>query len=72
MQLAGKKILVVGLGTTGVATASFLMKRGAVVTATDSTPEAGLRPEALALREKGVRLELGGNRPNPSKPRTWW
>lgn len=63
MQLAGKKILVVGLGTTGVAMANFLVKRGAVVTATDSTPEAGLRPEALALREKGVRLELGGNRP---------
>ena len=63
MQLAGKKILVVGLGATGVATASFLVKRGAVVTATDSAPEAELRPEALALREKGVRLELGGNRP---------
>ena len=63
MQLAGKKILVVGLGATGVATASLLCKRGAVVTATDSDPEAGLRPEALALREKGVRLELGGNQP---------
>ncbi|MEN8782636.1 MAG: UDP-N-acetylmuramoyl-L-alanine--D-glutamate ligase [Desulfobacterales bacterium] len=63
MQLVGKKILVVGLGATGVATARFLAKRGAVVTATDSTTEAGLRPEALALREKGVRLELGGNRP---------
>ncbi|MGD9185297.1 MAG: UDP-N-acetylmuramoyl-L-alanine--D-glutamate ligase, partial [Desulfobacterales bacterium] len=63
MQLAGKKILVMGLGATGVATAIFLVKRGAVVTATDSAPEAELRPEALALREKGVRLELGGNRP---------
>lgn len=63
MQLAGRKILVVGLGATGVATATFLVKRGAVVTATDSAPEAELRPEALALREKGVRLELGGNRP---------
>jgi UDP-N-acetylmuramoylalanine--D-glutamate ligase len=65
MQLAGKKILVVGLGATGIATATFLVKRGAVVTATDSAPEAELRPEALALREKGVRLELGGNRPQP-------
>jgi UDP-N-acetylmuramoylalanine--D-glutamate ligase len=63
MQLAGKKILVVGLGATGVATATFLVKRGAVVTATDSAREAELNPEALALREKGVRLELGGNRP---------
>lgn len=63
MQLAGKKILVVGLGATGVATATFLVKRGAVVTATDSSPEAEMRPEALALREKGVRLELGGNQP---------
>jgi UDP-N-acetylmuramoylalanine--D-glutamate ligase len=63
MQLAGKKIVVVGLGATGVATAAFLVKRGAVVTATDSAPDAELRPEALALREKGVRLELGGSRP---------
>lgn len=63
MQLAGKKILVVGLGATGVATAAFLMKRGAVVTATDSAPEAELKPDALTLREKGVRLELGGSRP---------
>jgi UDP-N-acetylmuramoylalanine--D-glutamate ligase len=63
MQLADKRILVVGLGATGVATASFLVKRGAVVTATDSVSEGELRPAALALREKGVRLELGGNRP---------
>jgi UDP-N-acetylmuramoylalanine--D-glutamate ligase len=63
MQLAGKKILVVGLGATGVATALFLMKRGAVVTATDSAPEAELKPGALALREKGIRLELGETRP---------
>ncbi|MFZ0133070.1 MAG: UDP-N-acetylmuramoyl-L-alanine--D-glutamate ligase [Desulfobacterales bacterium] len=63
MQLSGKKIAVVGLGASGTAVAAFLARRGAVVTATDSAHEAHLSPTALALREKGIRLELGGNRP---------
>jgi UDP-N-acetylmuramoylalanine--D-glutamate ligase len=61
MRLAGKKITVAGLGATGVATAAFLAKRGAVVTATDAACEADLTAEALSLRAMGVRLELGTN-----------
>ncbi len=63
MQLTGKKIVVVGLGVTGVATAAFLKKRGAVVTATDSARENELGPAVTALREKGITLELGNNYP---------
>ena len=35
MNLANKKILVVGLGTTGLAVTRFLTKAGAAVTVTD-------------------------------------
>ncbi len=61
MELASKKIVVVGLGASGVATAQFLRNRGAVVTATDMAGEADMSPAALSLREKGVHLELGGH-----------
>ncbi len=62
MDLANKKIVVVGLGSSGVATARFLRNRGAVVTATDMAGETELGPAALLLRERNVRLELGGHR----------
>ena len=37
MELQGRKILVVGMARTGVATVKFLAPRGALVTATDTT-----------------------------------
>ena len=36
MELANKKVLVVGLGATGVSTARFAKSRGADVTVTDT------------------------------------
>ncbi len=63
MHLYGKKITVVGLGASGTAVAAFLARRKALVTATDSAREADLSPAALALRDTGVKLEPGGNRP---------
>jgi len=62
MDLAGKNIVVVGLGKSGVATALFLKNRGAVVTATDMAGETDVSREALSLREMGVLLELGEHR----------
>ena len=59
MDLENKKIVVVGLGSSGVATAQFIRSRGATVTATDMASESEMSPEALQLRELGVRLELG-------------
>jgi UDP-N-acetylmuramoylalanine--D-glutamate ligase len=58
---AGKHVVVVGLARSGVAAAAFLARRGASVTAVDRKPESEL-PEALALRELGVKLELGPHR----------
>ena len=62
MELAGKRVLVVGLGRTGVATAEFLLRRGARVTVSELRPEAELPVAAAALRSLGARVECGGDR----------
>jgi UDP-N-acetylmuramoylalanine--D-glutamate ligase len=54
--------VVVGLARSGIAAAEFLARRGATVVAVDRKPEHELPPEALRLRERGVRLELGPHR----------
>src|SRR5687767_13284937 len=63
MGMAGKPVVVVGLARSGVAAARFLAARGNAVVATDRKPAAELPEEALKLAEAGVRLELGGHRP---------
>src|SRR5580704_18766686 len=63
IELAGKKVLVVGLARTGIATALFCAERGARVTATEARPEAELAETAAKLRAAGVTLELGGHCP---------
>ena len=63
IELTGKKVLVVGLARTGIATALFCAERGARVTATEERPEAELSEAAAKLRAAGVTLELGGHRP---------
>ena len=63
MELAGKHILVVGLGRTGLATARFLKNRKAVVTVTDSAVAGRLAPQLKILRDLGVRSEIGRHRP---------
>ena len=55
-------MLVVGLARTGVATALFCARHGALVTATDEQPEAEIAETAAKLRAAGVTLELGGHR----------
>ena len=61
MELNNKRVLVVGLGKSGVASALFLKSRGAVVTVSDSKPEAELRSEILLLLEHGIAVETGGH-----------
>ncbi len=63
IDLAGKKVLVVGLARTGVATALFCAERGARVTATEVRTERELGETVEKLRAAGVTLELGGHRP---------
>jgi UDP-N-acetylmuramoylalanine--D-glutamate ligase len=62
-DLAGKRLLVVGLARTGVAVSLFAAAYGAKVTATDAKPESALGETAALLRAKGVKLELGGHPP---------
>jgi UDP-N-acetylmuramoylalanine--D-glutamate ligase len=63
IDLAGKKVLVVGLARTGIATALFCAERGARVTATEARREEEIEETAAKLRAAGVTLELGGHRP---------
>ena len=63
-ELRGKRVLVVGLARTGVATALFCAARGAHVTATDARPENEIGDVLAPLRSAGVKLELGGHREN--------
>jgi UDP-N-acetylmuramoylalanine--D-glutamate ligase len=60
-DLTGKRVLVVGLARTGVATSLFSAAYGATVIATDERPESELAETAAQLRAVGVKLELGGH-----------
>jgi UDP-N-acetylmuramoylalanine--D-glutamate ligase len=61
MELNNKRVLVVGLGKSGVASALFLKSRGARVTVSDSKPASELRNEILLLLEHGITVETGGH-----------
>jgi len=56
MDLKDKRVLVVGLGKSGVASALFLKAHGARVTVSDSKPEAELREEILLLLDQGITV----------------
>jgi UDP-N-acetylmuramoylalanine--D-glutamate ligase len=60
-DLQNKRVLVVGLGKSGVASALFLKSRGVRVTVSDSKSEAELRDEILLLLEHGITVETGGH-----------
>src|SRR5580700_1524732 len=62
MDLRGKRVLVVGLARTGVATSIFCAARGARVTATDARGETEIGETVAKLKEAGVTLELGSHR----------
>ncbi len=61
MDLNGKRVLVVGLGRSGVASAFFLKSRGARVTVSDAKSEDQLRKEIPALLDHGIAVETGGH-----------
>jgi len=57
------KVLVVGLGTSGLWTARWLAGQGADVIVTEKKRESELDPDILReLLELGVRLEVGGHK----------
>jgi UDP-N-acetylmuramoylalanine--D-glutamate ligase len=59
MDIKGKRVLVVGLGKSGVACALFLESRGARVTVSDAKSEEQLRNEIPALLDRGIIVETG-------------
>jgi len=62
-QLKDKKILVVGLGKTGVSLAKFLYENGAQVTVTDHKSKPELSTQLEQLGDLPVKLDLGGHSP---------
>lgn len=61
MELKGKKVLVVGLGKSGLAAALFLRRQGAQVTVSDVRSAEALAKEIPALMEEGIMVEAGGH-----------
>src|SRR5215469_3760222 len=59
MELKNKRVLVVGLGKSGVAAAFFLQDHGARVVVSDAKSEAQLEKEIPALLDRGISLETG-------------
>jgi UDP-N-acetylmuramoylalanine--D-glutamate ligase len=59
MELAGRKVLVIGAGRSGVAAARFLAARGAVVALNDRKAAEEWTEEARALKAEGVGLVPG-------------
>jgi UDP-N-acetylmuramoylalanine--D-glutamate ligase len=62
MELAGKKVVVVGAARSGIAAAAFARRHGAAVTLSDRTPAEHLPGLPPDLAASGVQLELGGHR----------
>ena len=61
LELKDKKVLVVGLGKSGLAAALFLRRRGARVTVSDVRSAEALAKEIPALIEEGIMVETGGH-----------
>ncbi len=61
MDLQNKRVLVVGLGKSGVASALFLKARGARVTVSDTKRQDELKNEIPALLDAGIAVETGGH-----------
>jgi UDP-N-acetylmuramoylalanine--D-glutamate ligase len=64
IELKGKRVLVIGLARTGVATALFCAAHGAIVTATDVRSTEELAEASEKLRKAGVQVELGADAVN--------
>ena len=61
MELKNKRVLVVGLGKSGLSAAMFLRAQGARVTVSDTRSAVALAREIPALLEAGIMVESGGH-----------
>ena len=64
MEVAGARVVVIGLGVSGSAAARLLARRGARVLGSDSAPDLMSRDEMAALEGLGIAIETGGHCPN--------
>jgi len=59
LEVAGKKVLIIGAARSGIACARFLAKRNATVALNDRKPIEEWSPEAVALKSEGIGLLPG-------------
>ncbi|MGH9488617.1 MAG: UDP-N-acetylmuramoyl-L-alanine--D-glutamate ligase [Terriglobales bacterium] len=62
MEVAGQRILVVGMAASGMAVARFLRQRGARVVVSEMRPAVERRAEIAELLDAGIAVETGGHR----------
>jgi UDP-N-acetylmuramoylalanine--D-glutamate ligase len=62
MDLNRKKVLVVGLARTGIATAKFLKAKGSLVTATEVKPKEEMKEAVEELKGMDIATEWGDHR----------
>jgi UDP-N-acetylmuramoylalanine--D-glutamate ligase len=62
MDLKDKKVLVVGMARTGIATAKFLRAKGCLVTTTEVKPEEEMGEAVQELKDLDLSTEWGGHR----------
>jgi UDP-N-acetylmuramoylalanine--D-glutamate ligase len=61
MDLDGKKVLVVGLARTGVATTKFLKAKGSIVSTTEMKPKEEMQEAVQELEGMNLQMEWGGH-----------
>ena len=61
MEVKGKRVLVVGLGKSGAASALFLAQHGAKVAVSDAKAQEQLRDEIPQLLDAGISVETGSH-----------
>lgn len=61
LDVKNKRVVVVGLGTSGVAACRLLVSRGAQVVGTDAKASLAGSPAMTSLEREGVKLVLGGH-----------
>lgn len=59
MNVQGKKVLVVGLGKSGISASKLLLQKGAITNITEQGNTAELKTIARGLTELGADVELG-------------
>jgi UDP-N-acetylmuramoylalanine--D-glutamate ligase len=62
IDLQGRKVLVVGLARTGLATVKFLKTKGSIVSTTEMRPKEEMKEAIQELEGMDIPMEWGGHR----------